>query len=180
LFSAQGFAMGQTNTSDLAERVERMIAPALEAMGFEVVRIRLSGGGRANLQVMAERRDGAPMSVDDCADISRTVSALLDVEDPIPGTYTLEVSSPGVDRPLVKERDFARFAGMQARIETKRPIAGRRRFRGRLGGIASGVLRIETEEGPAEFPLAEVQKASLVADEATPGGKIGRGARRKN
>jgi len=161
--------MGQASTSDLPERVERVIAPALNAMGFDVVRVLLMGGGRTKLQVMAERRDGAPVSLEDCAAISRAVSAILDVEDPVPGTYTLEVSSPGLDRPLVKERDFARFAGHEARIETKRPIAGRRRFRGRLEGVAGGRVTIVTEDGPAELPVAEIQRARLIAEETTPG-----------
>ncbi|HLF58856.1 MAG TPA: ribosome maturation factor RimP [Alphaproteobacteria bacterium] len=170
--------MGQASNSDLPERVERMIAPALDAMGYDVVRVLLTGGPRGVLQVMAERRDGIPMTVDDCAGISRAISALLDVEDPVPGAYTLEVSSPGIDRPLVKERDFERFAGHEARIETKRPIAGRRRFRGRLEGLSPEGVRIMTEEGPAELPFAEIQKAKLISENAMPAAAK-RGAKRR-
>ena len=112
-----------------------MIAPALSEMGFSLVRIHLSGGARPVLQIMAERSDESGMTVDDCAAISHTVSAILDVEDPISGTYTLEVSSPGIDRPLVRRRDFERFAGFEAKIETHGAIDGRRRFRGRLAGM---------------------------------------------
>lgn len=171
--------MGQASASDLAERVEDMIGPALHAMGFDVVRILLMGGPAAVLQIMAERRDGRPMSVDDCARISRTVSALLDVEDPIAGAYTLEVSSPGIDRPLVKERDFERFVGHEARIETREPVAGRRRFRGRLEGLGEGVVRIVTEDGPAEVAFRNIQKAKLVSEAATPAGGNKRGKPRK-
>lgn len=171
--------MGQASASDLAERVENMVGPALHAMGFDVVRVLLTGGTRAVLQIMAERRDGLPMTVDDCAGISRTVSALLDVEDPIAGAYTLEVSSPGIDRPLVKERDFERFAGHEARIETRQPIAGRRRFRGTLAGIGKGIVRIVTEDGPAEVPIGNIQKAKLVSEEGIPAGGNMRGGKQR-
>jgi ribosome maturation factor RimP len=154
--------MGQARESTLVERVERVIEPAINAMGFSVVRVQLTGGGGAVLQVMVERSDGAPVGLDDCAEISRAVSALLDVADPIAHAYTLEVSSPGIDRPLVKERDFERFAGLEARIEAKRPISGRKRFRGRLRGMVEGRVRIETEEGMAEVPLSDIQRAKLV------------------
>jgi ribosome maturation factor RimP len=154
--------MGQARVSNLPGRVERMITPAIESMGFEVVRVTLSGGGRAVLQVMAERAGGGSMTVDDCARISRTVSTILDVEDPIPGRYALEVSSPGIDRPLVKPRDFIRYEGCEARIETRQPVEGRRRFKGRLAGCAGGIVRIATEEGTAALPLADIHRAKLV------------------
>lgn len=169
--------MEQARELNLPERVERIIEPAVAAMGFDVVRVLLMGGGHSRLQIMVERKDGGGMTLDDCADISRTVSALLDVEDPIPGAYTLEVSSPGIERPLVKERDFERFAGHEARIETKRPIDGRRRFRGRLEGFVSGNVRIVTEEGPAEVPFGEIQRAKLVADDDVPAPGKRHGAR---
>ncbi len=96
------------------DHIKALIAPALEAMGYRLVRVAFTGGRRATLQVMAERRDEAAMTVEDCAEISRNVSALLDVADPIATRYTLEVSSPGIDRPLVSREDFARFAGHEA------------------------------------------------------------------
>ena len=154
--------MGERSAPDLPGRVERMIAPAIESMGFEVVRVTLGGGRRAVLQVMAERADGGPMTVDDCADISRTVSAILDVEDPIAGQYTLEVSSPGIDRPLVKPRDFIRYEGCEAKIETRQPVEGRRRFTGRLAGCEDGIVRIRTDDGTAALPLADIHRAKLV------------------
>ena len=99
----------------LAERVEQLLTPTIEAMGFNVVRVSLGGGNNAVLQIMAEPSDGREMTVDHCADISRAVSAVLDVEDPIQSAYSLEVSSPGLDRPLVRLGDYDRFAGFDAR-----------------------------------------------------------------
>jgi ribosome maturation factor RimP len=155
--------------ADTAQRIERLIEPALAAMGYELVRVAMQGGdSRPTLQVMAERKDGAAMSVDDCADISRTISALLDVEDPIASAYTLEVSSPGIDRPLVKRADFERFAGFEARIETVQPVAGRKRFRGRLMGVAGEDVRLREPDKAAGaedetlVPLAAIARAKLV------------------
>ena len=152
---------------DGTERVQGIIAPTVAAMGYEIVRVQLSGGRRPVLQVMAERADGAAMTVDDCADISRTVSALLDVEDPISGAYHLEVSSPGIDRPLTRLKDFERYAGFEARIETKALIDGRRRFKGVLKGIAGERVRVETEDGAvAELPFGGILRAKLVLTDA--------------
>ena len=123
-------------------KIEATIAPSLAAMGYRLVRVSVTGGRRATLQVMAERADERAMTVEDCADISRTVSALLDVADPIAGSYTLEVSSPGIDRPLVKREDFARFAGHEAKIELAAPRDGRRHVRGRLLGVEGDDVRL--------------------------------------
>ena len=160
------------------DRIAAIIAPAVEAMGYEVVRVLLLGTQRRVLQIMAERKDGRDMTVDDCAEISRAVSALLDVEDPIQGTYTLEVSSPGIDRPLTRVKDFERFAGYEARLETKAPVDGRRRFKGRLGGIerdeVETLVRIDTEDGAAKVPFDAIQKAKLVlTDELLAAGRSG-------
>ena len=102
------------------------------------------------------------MTVDDCADISRSVSALLDVADPIPVAYMLEVSSPGIDRPLVRPEDYDRFAGFEARFELVRPLDGRKRFRGRLLGRAEDHVRVATDAGEALLPLADIARAKLV------------------
>jgi ribosome maturation factor RimP len=155
--------MGKAEGLGLPEQVEAMIGPALQSMGYDVVRVLLMGGANAVLQIMVERTDGTAMSVDNCADISRTVSAILDVEDPVPGRYTLEVSSPGIDRPLVKEADFRRFAGHEAKVETKEPIAGRRRFKGRIEAVSDGIVSMTTEEGVLGLPFREIQKAKLIA-----------------
>ncbi len=148
--------------NQIHERVAALITRPLEGMGYEVVRVHLSGGARPVLQVMAERADGAAMTVDDCAEISHSVSALLDAEDPIAGAYTLEVSSPGIDRPLTRPRDFERFAGFEARIETRDTIAGRRRFKGKLLGLAEGMVSIDVEEETVRLPFEAIAKARLV------------------
>ena len=106
--------------------------------------------------------NGEEMTVEDCAEISRNVSVLLDVQDPISGAYTLEVSSPGIDRPLVRHRDFSHYAGHEARIELRQTIDGRRRFRGRLLGTTAEGVRIETTEGEVELPFEEIGNAKLV------------------
>jgi len=148
---------------ELEDRIASLIAPSLEASGYELVRVMLQGRQRQTLQIMAERRDREPMTVDDCAEISRNVSALLDVEDPIASSYTLEVSSPGIDRPLTRPQDFERFAGFEARIETRQPVDGHKRFRGRLQGVVAGEVRLVTETGAAVgLPLADIHRAKLV------------------
>jgi ribosome maturation factor RimP len=144
------------------DAIAQMIEPSLAAMGYRLVRVVVTSGRRATLQVMAERVDDAPMTVDDCALISHSVSALLDVADPIAGAYTLEVSSPGIDRPLVRPEDYDRFSGFEAKIELTEPIAGRKRFRGRLLGTAGAEVRLTTEAGETRLPLAAVARARLV------------------
>ncbi len=150
-------------TSDgTTARIEDLIAPALGDMGYEIVRIVFSGRP-ARLQIMAERQDRRGMTVEDCAEISRAVNALLDVEDPIPGHYHLEVSSPGIDRPLTRLTDFERFAGFEARVEMRQPSDGRRRYSGRLRGLAGTAVRLETAAGEqVELPFEEISKAKLV------------------
>jgi ribosome maturation factor RimP len=106
------------------------------------------------------------MTVEDCAEISRTVSALLDVADPIVGAYTLEVSSPGIDRPLIRREDFARFAGFEAKIELNAPQDGRRRFRGKLLGVEGDAVRLLVDDAPVALPLAAVARAKLVLTDA--------------
>lgn len=149
---------------DLQQRLEAIVAPSLAAMGYELVRVLFQGKTRPTLQVMAERTDGRPMTVDDCADISRTLSAVLDVEDPIQGGYVLEVSSPGIDRPLTRAKDFVAWAGFEAKLESLVAVDGRRRFRGRLAGLdeTGTLVRIHTETGEALVPLAGLKTAKLV------------------
>src|SRR5438132_520582 len=122
-------------------QIAAIIEPSLDAMGYRLVRIALLGARRATLQIMAERRDEAAMSVEDCAEISRSISALLDVADPIAGAYDLEVSSPGIDRPLVRPEDYDRLAGFEAKIELSEPLSGRKRSRRLLLGPAGGAAR---------------------------------------
>jgi ribosome maturation factor RimP len=145
--------------------IAALIEPSLSAMGYRLVRVALTGGRRATLQVMAERLDEVAMSVEDCAEISRSLSALLDIADPIAGSYMLEVSSPGIDRPLVRAEDYDRFAGFEARIELAEPLAGRRRFRGRLIGSSGDDIRLRTETGEIRLPLAAILRAKLVLND---------------
>ena len=154
-------------TGQLAQ-VERLIAPSLAAMGYEIVRVRLSGGSRPTLQIMAERTDGAEMTVDGCVDISRAVSAILDVEDPIAGAYVLEVSSPGIEpaRPLTRPADFARFAGHEVKLEAADAVDGRKRFRGRIVGLEGENVRIAAEDGERVLPVAVIRSAKLVLTDA--------------
>ena len=146
-------------TADIA----RLVEPTLQSMGFELVRVQYgSGSGRPTLQIMVERQDRQPMAVEDCADISRQISALLDVEDLIEGAYALEISSPGIDRPLVRPDDYQRFAGFEARLELSHPLDGRRRFRGRIGELVDGRVRIIEGAGEYRLPLEQINKAKLV------------------
>lgn len=148
---------------ELSQRIEQLISPSLAAMGYELVRVRLEGSGRGRtLQIMAERADREEMTVEDCAAISRDISAIIDVEDPIPGAFTLEVSSPGVDRPLVRLGDYDRFSGLEAKLETREPIDGRRRFQGRLAGCEGDRVRIECAGEEAVVPFDCISKAKLV------------------
>ena len=142
--------------------IAQMIEPSVQAMGYRLVRVVVTSGRRATLQVMAERLDELPMTVDDCARISHSVSALLDVADPIAGAYTLEISSPGIDRPLVRAEDYDRFSGFEARIELAQLVDGRKRFRGRLLGTAGAAVRLATETGEVRVPLDAVARAKLV------------------
>ena len=115
-------------------RIAEIIMPVIEDLGYELVRIRLMSGKEQTLQIMADKPDGG-IEVDDCAQISNAVSATLDVEDPILDAYTLGVSSPGIDRPLTRLKDFDMFEGYEAKLETAEPIDGRRRFKGVLAGV---------------------------------------------
>ena len=144
------------------KQIAAIIEPSLDAMGYRLVRVALLGARRAKLQIMAERRDEAAMSVEDCAEISRSISALLDVADPIASAYDLEVSSPGIDRPLVRPEDYDRFAGFEAKIELSEPLSGRKRFRGRLLGRDGDAVRLIGEAGEVSLPFALITRAKLV------------------
>lgn len=142
-------------------RLAAIVGPVLESMGFELVRLRLMGGRKPTLQIMADRAGGG-IEVEDCAEISRQVSAVLDVEDPIEGEYTLEVSSPGIDRPLTRLKDFERWEGYEARLETAELIDGRRRFKGVLQGVEGDEVLIEIAEGTVGLRFEWLTDAKLV------------------
>lgn len=132
--------------SGSAARIAELIEPALAGAGFRLVRVSITGKDGNTVQIMAERPDGS-MTIEDCEAISKEISPLLDVHDPIDGAYRLEVSSPGIDRPLVRPSDFEDWAGHEAKIELKELIDGRRRFRGILEGFEDGEARIEVDLG---------------------------------
>ena len=146
-------------------RLAGIVAPVIEAMGFELIRLRMQGGKRATLQIMADRPAGDPQGgivVDDCGEISTAVSAVLDVEDPIEEAYTLEVSSPGIDRPLTRLKDFEVWEGFEARVETTELIDGQRRFRGRLAGVEGDEVLIEIAAGTIGLRFDWLSDAKLV------------------
>jgi ribosome maturation factor RimP len=152
--------------TDLLRRIEEIVAPTVVGMGYDLIRVAMSRGG-GTLQVMIEPADGRPMDVEDCATLSRALSAVLDVEDPIPGANTLEVSSPGIDRPLTREKDYLRWLGHVARIETTEPVEGRRRFKGTLLGLENGTVRMKLDDGKeADVPLRSVSRAKLELTDA--------------
>ena len=130
--------------TSIDQRLAAILTPVVEGMGYELVRVRLMAGRNKTLQIMADRPEGG-IDVDECGEISTAVSATLDVEDPIEDAYTLEVSSPGIDRPLTRLKDFDVWAGYEAKIETTELIDGRRRFRGTLQGLEDGEVLIEVE-----------------------------------
>ena len=142
-------------------RLAEIVQPVIEGMGFELVRIRLMGGKTSTVQIMAERPEGG-IEVDDCAEISIAVSAVLDVEDPIEENYTLEVSSPGIDRPLTRLKDFEAWEGYEAKIETTELIDGRRRFKGVLAGVEGDEVLLEINEGTVGLKFDWLSDAKLV------------------
>ncbi len=142
-------------------RMAEIITPVLEDMGYELVRLRLMGGETATLQIMADKPDGG-IEVDDCAAISTAVSAVLDVEDPIVEAYNLEVSSPGIDRPLTRLKDFEAFEGYEAKLETAELIDGRKRFKGMLAGIEGDEVLINVAEGTIGLQFDWLAEAKLI------------------
>ncbi|MEL7201352.1 MAG: ribosome maturation factor RimP [Pseudomonadota bacterium] len=140
-----------------------LITPILDELGFELVRLRLTGARTKTVQIMAERPDGT-MSAEDCAQLSRRISVRFEEEDPISDAYVLEVSSPGIDRPLTREKDFIRWEGHLAKLELDRMIEGRKKFRGTLAGMDDGhvAFDIEGEEETALFPPAWIVQAKLL------------------
>jgi len=142
-------------------RIAEIITPVIEDMGFEVVRVRLMTGKESILQIMVQRPDGQ-IEVDECAQVSTAISATLDVEDPIVDVYTLEVSSPGIDRPLTRLKDFDQWEGFEAKIETDELIDGRRRFKGQLAGTEGDEVLITITEGTIGLKFEWLSDAKLV------------------
>lgn len=151
----------------LDARIAAVIEPVADDLGYRLVRVRTTAQNGQTVQVMAERPDGT-MSVDDCETLSKAVSPVLDIEDPVPGAYHLEVSSPGIDRPLVRASDFADWAGHVAKLETATMVDGRKRFKGRITGVEDDHVRLRRTDGTDEdftLPLAALADARLVLDD---------------
>ena len=152
-------------SNHVEEKVIGAIEPAAAELGYRLVRVRLSGLRRKRLQIMAEREDGV-MLLEDCEKLSRAISPILEAADPINGHYDLEVSSPGIDRPLVRIEDFERFAGHEAKLETVQMIDGRKRFRGVLGAVDGENVTIKMAEGEVAMPFSWLADAKLVLTDA--------------
>lgn len=157
--------------SGIAKRVASLIEPVLDEMGYRLVRIRMTGTDGATLQIMADRADRA-VTIEDCELISRSISPLLDVEDPLPDAYHLEVSTPGIDRPLVRPSDFERWAGHEAKVEMAEMIGEQKRFRGELEGFEDGEVRLfydrpdTGERVLIGLPFDRISQAKLVLTDA--------------
>jgi len=151
----------------LEAKLAAIVAPRLEMMGFDLVRVAILGRERLTVQIMADRADGSTISVEDCEQISHDVSAAIDVDDPIPSAWTLEVSSAGIDRPLTRIKDWNRFAGHLARVESHVPLDGRKRFSGIVMGADSDNARLRLDDGE-EVALrhADIRRAKLVLTDA--------------
>jgi ribosome maturation factor RimP len=141
--------------------LEPTLTPAIEAAGYRLVRLRLMGGKTKTLQIMAERPDGT-MNVEDCASLARALLDFMESDDPLEGDYELEVSSPGIDRPLTRLMDYSRYAGHEAKLELTAPLDGRKRFRGTLLGVDGSDVTIETQGTRVKFPFKGIAEAKLV------------------
>jgi ribosome maturation factor RimP len=149
--------------SPLEEKIARLVEPIAASMGLDLVCVQQSGeGGGLTLQVMAENPETRRLSVEDCTALSHAISAVMDVEDPIADAYRLEVSSPGIDRFLMRERDYADYTGMEAKIEIDPPLEGQKRFRGRIEGFENNTVLLKIDTGQVALPFADIQKAKLV------------------
>ncbi len=157
----------EPNHQGLEAKVAALITPSLEGMAYELVRVLILGRDRPTVQVMADRADGSQISVKDCERITHAVSAILDVDDPLPGRWTLEVSSAGIDRPLTRPKDWVRFAGHQARAEMAMPVDGRRRFTGIVMGADDTHARMRLDDGEeVSLPFADLRRAKLLLTDA--------------
>jgi ribosome maturation factor RimP len=152
----------------LEGRIADLIVPGLESMGFELVRVAIMGNKRPTLQIMVDRADQAQLAIEDCEQISHFLSAVLDVEDPLDGAWTLEVSSAGIDRPLTRIKDWNRFAGHLAKVETALPVAdGRKRLTGVVLGADGETVRLKLDSGETvSLSLADIRRARLVLTDA--------------
>jgi ribosome maturation factor RimP len=158
---------GNEPPTTLEDKLAAIIVPRLESMGFELVRVSVLGRERPIVQIMADRADGSQISVEDCQQISHDISVAIDVDDPIPGAWTLEVSSAGIDRPLTRVKDWNRFAGHLVRVETFFPQNGRKRFSGVVLGADETAARMRLDDGlEVVIRHADIRRAKLVLTDA--------------
>lgn len=152
----------------LEQKVIDIAAPVIEDLGFSLVTVNIVGeGGSRNVQIMAENPETGRLGIDDCTKISKAIAVLMDVEDPISGAYRLEVSSPGIDRVLIREQDFARYVGFEIKLETNIPTeTGQKKFRGFIESFEEDVISLNTDQGVAEIPFDSVAKAKLVLSDS--------------
>lgn len=161
--------MASMERKETEAKIARLVEPVLAQLGYELVRVQLqasSGKGELTLQLMAERQDGTAMLVEDCKTITAGIDLLLDEADPIPGAYALEVSSPGIDRPLTRPKDYINWAGFEAKIMLDAPLDGRKNFRGIVRGLQDEAGLIEVDGQVFALPLTMVAKAQLVLTDA--------------
>jgi ribosome maturation factor RimP len=149
-------------TNPVEERVIALIEPTAAGLGYRIVRVRLSGNRRKRLQIMAERKSDGQMGIDDCGRLSRALSPVFDLEDPIQGEYDLEISSPGIDRPLMRIEDFERFIGFDAKCETAVPVNNQRRWKGIIQAVNGDEITLATEHGEAKLKFSALSDARLV------------------
>lgn len=149
-------------TNPVEERVIALIEPTASGLGYRIVRVRVSGNRRKRLQIMAERVSDGEMGIDDCGRLSRALSPVFDLEDPIQGEYDLEISSPGIDRPLMRVEDFERFISFDAKLETAGMVDGRRRFKGVIASVAGDVITLTTDTGDVQLNFSALSDARLV------------------
>ncbi|MGQ0531117.1 MAG: ribosome maturation factor RimP [Caulobacteraceae bacterium] len=149
-------------TNPVEERVIALIEPPAAGLGYQIVRVRLSGNRRKRLQIMAERVSDGQMGIDDCTRLSRALAPMFDLEDPIQGEYDLEVSSPGIDRPLMRIEDFERFIGFEAKLETAAMINGQRRYKGAIKAVDGDEITLATEHGEAKLKFSALSDARLM------------------
>jgi ribosome maturation factor RimP len=147
---------------NLSERIHKLIEASVEELDYDVVRVQIMGKEQMVIQIMAEPKNGQVMSVEDCSTLSRRISALLEVDDPISGAYTLEVSSPGLDRPLTRLGDFERFQGHEAKIEITQTLGNRHRFKGHILGVKDGNVRILVDGAEMKILYSDIRKAKLL------------------
>jgi len=153
--------------SGLEARIAGIITPTLTAMGYELVRVQVSGKDHPTVQIMADRADGSQIAVEDCEAISHAVGAVLDVEDPISGAWSLEISSAGIDRPLTRLKDWRRFAGHVARVDLAVPMEGRKRFQGVILDADAETVRLRLSDGTdVSLEAADIRRAKLVLTDA--------------